>query len=183
MAKIKNRARLRKKLLALPTEVKKMIIPALEQGAQEIVDMQYHLAPVSPGGGDLRNSIDWTWGKVEAKIGLLGGGAHTPPSAATKEDLLISIYAGNESVYYARFVEFGTRPGIFGQQRTRKSKKGATKVSTVMRTHPGTKAQPFFYPGYRAMRKKVKSRIARAVNKAMKNTAALGGAPGTSDGS
>lgn len=60
-------------------------------------------------------------------------------------DLTITVYAGNSEAFYARWVEFGTVK---------------------------TSAQPFFYPAYRAMRKRAKSRIKRAGTKAAKKVAA-----------
>lgn len=143
MAKIINRERLRAKLRAMPTEIRKDIKDALERGAQEIVDLQYHLAPVRTG--HLRASIDWTWGDVPK------GAVFSSKSfqSGDPERLLISIYAGNPLAYYVRWVEFGTSKGAV--------------------------AQPFFFPGYRASRKKVLSRVTAATNKALKRVANMGG--------
>lgn len=55
--------------------------------------------------------------------------------------LSITIYAGGKEAFYARFQEFGTRE---------------------MRAHP------FFFPAWRAHKKKVKARLTRAINKAIK---------------
>lgn len=57
----------------------------------------------------------------------------------------ITIFAGNSEAYYARWVEFGTQ-----------------KMA----------AQPYFYPSYRALRRRSKSRVTRAVTKAIKKVAA-----------
>jgi hypothetical protein len=38
--------------------------------------------------------------------------------------------------------------------------------------HPGTAAQPFFYPSYRALKKRAKSRMSRAAKKAAQRVAA-----------
>jgi HK97 gp10 family phage protein len=59
--------------------------------------------------------------------------------------LKITVYAGNVKAYYARWVEFGT-----------------VKMS----------AQPFFFPSYRAMRKRIKSRITREMKKAIRSESA-----------
>jgi len=177
MAKIKNRARLRAKLRALPTEIKKHIIPALEKAAQEIVDMQHHLAPFK--SGDLRNSIDWTWGAVPKRVAFLS--LQTQPSPQSKNDLFISIYAGNEKAFYARFVEFGTRATTKGEKVTSSTSRGK-RTMTASRTFPGTRAQPFFFPAYRALKKSVKNRINRATNKALKAVAAMQGGLATSGG-
>lgn len=60
-------------------------------------------------------------------------------------DLTITIYAGNSKAFYARWVEFGTQK---------------------------MQAQPFFYPAYRALRRRAKGRVTRAINKAAKKVAA-----------
>lgn len=62
-------------------------------------------------------------------------------------ELVATVYAGDSEAFYARWVEFGT------QKMT---------------------AQPFFYPSYRALRKRSKSRIKRAITKAAKKVAAGG---------
>jgi HK97 gp10 family phage protein len=53
----------------------------------------------------------------------------------------ISIYAGNKDAFYARWQEFGTSKAP---------------------------PHPFFYPSWRLHRKKVKGRLTRAVNKAIR---------------
>ena len=56
--------------------------------------------------------------------------------------LQITIYAGGGDAFYARFQEFGTR-----------------KMA----------ANPFFFPVYRARRNSMKTRIGRAMNKAIRS--------------
>lgn len=63
-------------------------------------------------------------------------------SASTgKGDLSLTIHAGDEKAWYAALVEFGT-------------------VNAA--------AHPYFWPGWRATVKRVKSRISRAFSKALK---------------
>lgn len=57
--------------------------------------------------------------------------------------LRITIYAGGGDAFYARFHEFGT-----------------VKMS----------ASPFFFPVWRARRKRIRSRISRAMSKAIKES-------------
>ena len=64
-----------------------------------------------------------------------------------KHDLAVEVAAGGRNAFYARFVEFGT----------------------VKRA-----AQPFFFPAYRALRRKLRGRISRAVTKAAKKVAGSG---------
>lgn len=151
-ASILGLAKLEKKLKRLPDAATASIKKAMEQSADEIVSMMKSLVPEQ--SGDLKDSIGWTWGKLpngstimaQAKS-TLGGG------------LTLTIYAGNDKAFYARWVEFGTAAHING---------GMFAGSK----HPGSKASPFFFVSYRANRKRVKSRIRRAVNKAAKEVAA-----------
>jgi len=149
--KLQGRQRLLAKMAALPTEVRSAIKQALAEGADEITDMQKRLAPVKTG--DLRNSIVQTWGGARVRYSSLSATA-----GAGDPDLTVRISAGNSKVRYAHLIEFGTAPHING---------GKFAGSQ----HPGTKAQPFFYPPYRALRKRVKSRITRATTKAAKKVA------------
>lgn len=66
-------------------------------------------------------------------------------SDGVDSEFTITIFAGNSEAYYARWVEFGTQ-----------------KMA----------AQPYFYPSYRALRRRSKSRVTRAVTKAIKKVAA-----------
>lgn len=61
---------------------------------------------------------------------------------AEDPSMRIVVYAGSELAFYARWVEFGTSKA------------------------PG---HPFFWPAYRAMRSRIKSRITRAINKAIRS--------------
>lgn len=137
MAKVQGLDKLRKKMRALPDVARKEIRAAMEKGANEIVAMAKGLVPVD--NGDLRDSIGWTWGSAPKGSMTL--------AQAGEGDFRLTIYAGNDRAFYARWVEFGT------EQNT---------------------AQPFFYPSYRALRKRTKSRISRAYTKAAKKVAAGG---------
>jgi HK97 gp10 family phage protein len=151
---IEGLARLNRKLAALPVVVKKRIREAMEQGAAEIVEMAKSLCPTDSGA--LRDSVDWTWGKAPK------GAMTIATVTSTGNELTITVFAGDGEAYYARFVEFGTAAHTAG---------GKFEGATI----PAVAAQPFFYVSYRANRKKVKSRITRAINKAAKEVAAGGG--------
>lgn len=144
---------LRKKLKALPDAAKAEIQKAMEQAAQEIVDMAKGLVPVDDG--DLRNSIGWTWG--DPPRGAIVISRSRPLKNAS--DIRMTVFAGDDRAFYARWVEFGTAPhpnlGEFAGTR-----------------HPGTRAHPFFYPAYRVHRKRMKSKVSRAITKAAKKVAA-----------
>jgi HK97 gp10 family phage protein len=154
MTKVQGLDRLKKKLQRFPAVVEQEIRAAMEQSANEIVNMAKSLVPVD--GGDLRDSIGWTWGDAPEGAMVLGkvrrGGSG---------NLVITVYAGGGDAFHARWVEFGTAPHTNG---------GRFAGSD----NPGTSAQPFFYPAFRATRKRAKGRVTRAVNKAAKRVAAGG---------
>ena len=151
MTKILNLARLDRKLKRLPVLTKATIRTAMEGQAQIIVDLAKSLAPDESGA--LRESIGWTWGKAPKGSMVLGA-----VRSKLADDLTLTIYAGNDEAFYARWIEFGTAPHING---------GLFEGSK----HPGTNAQPFFYPAFRANRKGVKREIRKAVRNAAKQAA------------
>lgn len=88
-------------------------------------------------------------GRAGASIGWTWGdapaGSFTIGSVGGNEyaSLKITIYAAGGDAFYAKFHEFGT-----------------VKMA----------ARPFFFPVWRARRKKVKGRISRAISKAIKES-------------
>lgn len=156
--KILGLERLRSKLKKLPIAAEKAIKEAMEQGANEIVAMMKSLVAVE--SGDLRDSIGWTWGEKPK---------YSQAIASVKSSdgkLVLTIYAGNSKVRYAHLVEFATRAHTNG---------GKFAGSQ----HPGTSAQPFFFVSFRALRRRTKSRITRAITKSAKQVAAGGGGGST----
>lgn len=152
MARVKNRDKLLRKLAALPQRVKDQIKPAIEEGAAEIVKMQKSLVPKGDTGA-LERSIRTARGTVNRRTAVLSTG-----EVKGDPDLTLTIVAGDETAYYARWIEFGTAP------HENKGKFAGTQ-------NPGIRAQPFFYPPVRALRRRVKSRITRATRKAAKEVA------------
>lgn len=146
---------------AIPQAVKKAVRPAMERAAQDIVDIAKTLVAVDQGA--LRDSIGWTWDAAPAGSMVL--------ASSTAGELTITIYAGNDEAFYARFVEYGTQAGIFGQRVANPGagvKQSKTKGRKSYRTHGGTAAQPFFFPAYRLGKKKATMKIRRAIVKAVK---------------
>ena len=60
-----------------------------------------------------------------------------------------------------RFIEFGTPAGD-------RTEKRGPRSGTVVH-HPGTRPHPHIYPAYRLLRKRIKGRMKRAMNKAAKD--------------
>jgi HK97 gp10 family phage protein len=153
---VKGISDLNKKVAQLPRRIEAAARAAMETGADELVDMMKRLVPVD--SGDLRNSIGWTWGNAPKGAKVI---SQSDPDA---RGLRITIYAGNEKAYYAAWVEFGVEGQTAGQKITNK----AGRTRTSRRTTKGGKAQPFFFPSYRALRKRIRDRIRRETRKAMK---------------
>lgn len=92
--------------------------------------------------GELRDSIGWTFGAAPVgATGLVGSRAGS---------IRVTIYAKGPGKGYARYVEFGTQSPERGG---------------------GAPAQPFFYPAYRALRRRHRSRLTRNINKAIRKAA------------
>lgn len=163
---VKGLSQLRQKLLLLPKVAKVEIAKAMELGADDIVSMAKQLASRFTDSGDLQMSIGWTWG--EAPRGALT--LASVKGKGTAGDLKITVYAGNDKAFYARWVEFGTAPhSVAKGGGTVGGKKDASRGKGT--PHPGAKAQPFFFVSYRANRKRVRSRITRAINKSARQVA------------
>lgn len=152
---ILNLAKLEQKLKRLPQAALAEIRTAMERAADDIVALAKSLVPAD--SGDLRDSIGWTWGAPPRGALTLGKIARS----ALGKDLTITIFAGNDAAYYARWVEFGTAPHI----------NGGLFAGTK---NPGTSAQPFFYPAYRASRKEAKRKVRAATRRAAKKVASGG---------
>lgn len=137
----------RKLTMLIPRAARQAGVRATRQGAKELVAMQKRSAPVDDG--DLRESITYTepYGTTPP-YSQPGGGRR-----ARAEEFIVT--AGNTDVRYPHLVEFGTAPHTAG---------GFLEGAQ----HPGTAAQPFFWPSYRAL----KGRIARRTNKAIKEAIA-----------
>lgn len=117
---------------------------AMEEGAEEVCDYMRQLVPHK--SGDLRNSINWTWGDLPPgtfMVDEIRSGSNQGDQYAT---LRIKIYAGSKDAFYARFQEFGT---------------------------VDMPAHPFFFPGWKAkraaFRKKIRDRVRAAIREAWRN--------------
>lgn len=164
--KVLGRERLKKKFDYYPKEVRRGIVKAMEKGAEDIVQLAKYLAPKSGSTGALEESIGWTWGASPRGSMVLA----TATGKVTDGMLTITVYAGDDEAFYARWVEFGTAAHSI-------AKGGGTKAGIIAalggggKRHPGTPAHPFFYPAYRAKRKSVSSRIRSATTKAGRKAA------------
>jgi HK97 gp10 family phage protein len=151
--------RLRAQIMRTPKIALDAAAEAMEEGAKEIVEYMGGLVPQR--SGELRDSIKWTWGdapKGSLVIDEVRSGANAGSQYAT---LRITIYV---DAWYAHFVEFGTQAHSLT--------KGASVLSGKRQgqggTHPGTTAQPFFYPGWKAKKAEFNRKIKAAVQAAIR---------------
>lgn len=114
-----NRDRLRRRLKAIPVEVRKALKVQNAQNAADLVDTMKGFAPVQDGA-------------------LVSSIRHQDVSASTRISQRVS--AGARDAPYAAWVEFGTSK---------------------------SEPHPFFWPAYRLMRRRMKSRMNRAAKKAV----------------
>lgn len=144
-----GRAHLKKRLLSMPEKMRRRVDEALSKSADELVADIKAAAPVSPGGGELRDSIrKEPLGDDRIGYKVVGG----------------KKGKGRQG-WYIRFVEFGTQPGKRGERVASTGAKQAKNGRLVYRTHPGNAAQPFFFPTYRKNKSRIRSRRTRALKK------------------
>lgn len=148
---LRRKDKLFAKLQRLRPAAAQELAGSIAKGADEMVRLAKQLAPHDTGA--LARSIH-----VELD---------NEPSAPR-----VRVVAGDKDAYYARWVEFGTRPATKGDKVVDKN----GRVRKSGRTHPGTPARPFFYPAYRLLKRKMISRMGRALGKAAKQVSGNGGA-------
>lgn len=166
--------KLNRKLQQLPIRAEREIRTAMAAGADEVVALAKSLAPLgistgrnsSNNPGALRDSIGWVWGSKAPKgsvaLGNVTGGVG-------RNDLVITIFAGDDKAFYARWVEFGTKPHTITAKNAPTLTRGGVNFGKSV-SHPGAStSNAFFFPAYRALRKKIKSRISRAITKSARD--------------
>ena len=140
---VQGLANFERRWTAVPKAVRKAMLDTLEQNAEELVAEMEREKPLP------EIEVGWTWGKPPK------GAVAVAKSPATDRGLAITVWARAKSGagFNAAWFEFGTN------ERQHKSGKSTGAIT----------AQPFFYPVYRARKRRVKSRLTRNVNKAIKN--------------
>ena len=144
--KFTNRDRLRRRLKAIPIEVRKAAKGQLAANAAELVATQKRFAPVDDGA-------------LQASI------RHRDVSDSTRITQRVS--AGNSAVPYAAWVEFGTK-GVAGEAPRQNRNYRRTEVMTKgSGTHHATEPHPFFWAAYRLLRRRFRARMTKAAKKAV----------------
>ncbi|MEE2860843.1 MAG: HK97-gp10 family putative phage morphogenesis protein [Pseudomonadota bacterium] len=160
--------RILEKLKQIPDVAVDAARKAMEEGAEEIVAAMKAAAPKG-ASRKLVASIGWTWGELPPgtfMIDEIRSGGNKGDQYAT---LRLKIYAGSKEAFYARFVEFGTR----AHSLARNASVSRDKRQGQGGSHPGTAAQPFFYPTWKKMRaefrRKIRNRVRAAIREAWRN--------------
>lgn len=140
---MKGRAAFHRKLARLPKAVESEVVGVIAKEAAALVRAIEPQVPRRPGSGVLAASVGWTWGDAPAggiSIGTFRGN--------TFGQIKASIFAGvpaaskgDPDPFYGRFVEFGTEHSA---------------------------AQPFFFPTFRANRRRIRAAVSRAVTRGAK---------------
>lgn len=138
-----------RRMEAVPKAARAAVAPALLKGANDIAAAQRLFAVASKDTGALIDSIAVTGPSQATPPYSQPGGSMVVP------ELSAAVTAGNSDVRYAHLVEFGTRARMMSS-------------GSQASVHPGTAAQPFFWPGFRAARKTALGRIKRAIGKAIR---------------
>lgn len=163
--KVRGVRDLERRFAKVPKTVRAATKKALKKNAEELTAAQRHLAPVKSGA--LKRSIGYTFGVYRPANSNVRGVSATGPQA--DPDLSVTIHAGDDKAYYAAMVEFGTVDHEIKPHKAPALRlHGNRFVERV--DHPGAKPTPFFYPPYRAMRKRIKNRTTRAMRKAIRET-------------
>lgn len=152
---VKNRPEVLRALAKVDRRIVEGVALAILNGGAAIAADARSRAPVDTGA--LRASIQAE--ATQTKDGLPAARVYT-------------------NLFYARFVEFGTRASVRGQVmldgsgrswgKAGKSKRRKTRIKGVKariaaRTHPGSRARPFLYPAYKARKTGIQNGIAGAI--------------------
>lgn len=130
-------SRLKRRLAAVPQEVKDAVLPSLNRQANQMAGTMRSFAPVDTG--DLKDSIAVTPAGHQTPAYSQPGGSMTVPENA------VAITVGNSDVRYGHLVEYGTAHAAaqpFFWPTIRLQKKRAQKaiksaVSRAVRKHWG----------------------------------------------
>lgn len=117
----------------------------------------------------LFKSVNWRRGPPPAGSGILKPKILTDRQLTLLDnDLLVSVYAGDDAAYYARFVEFGTKAHAGRAFKQQRWEKATGRAARMKRGHAATRPRPFFYPVIRAYKDKIRRATAAAANRGIK---------------
>lgn len=154
-----------KRMRAIPKAAREAVQPVLLREAEKMAETMRALAPDDPAtdAPDLKSSIAVTGpGQTTPPYSQPGGSAVVPENMA-------AITVGNEEVRYPHMVEYGTAPHAVDKGANNHTLLGKARKAMKLGTmHPGTPAQPFFWPAFRMHSKKSLAAIKRGIGKAIR---------------
>lgn len=151
-------------LRGLASNAAKEVAFAINKGGEEIRDRAKALAPERTG--ELIRNIEMRdLSYREIKGAFFGGKVLT----SRKFGVNIGVFPKHNGgkAFYAPFVEFGTSKRTKGQLTGNRRQSRGRRFGN---THTGATAKPFLFPAYWSLRKRVMSRINRAIRKAARET-------------
>lgn len=149
-----NRDQLRRRLKAIPIEVRKAVRAQMKANADQLVETQKRFADAvfADPTGALQGTI-----------------RHQDTSTSTRISRRVS--AGGVNVPYAAWVEFGTKGAEAEAPRQNRNYRRTVVMTKARGTHHATQPKPFFWPAYRLLKRRMKSRMTRAAKKAITEAA------------
>lgn len=157
-----GREALTRKLQAIVPEAETEYAKAIETGAKELAEAIRSRAPRDKG--DYAASIE------AAKLAGRNSSQKPVGIQATKDPNAWGVFAS----FIWRFIEYGTKAHVIRPKNAKRlvfQADDGTTVGAMQVKHPGQAAQPHIFPTYRAMRRRIRSRVARSINKAVKKAA------------
>ncbi|MGN6208834.1 hypothetical protein [Asticcacaulis sp.] len=122
----------------------------------------------------LFKSINWRRGPMPGGAGATGAFRIRQKILTDRQlvlmddDLLVTVYEGNDDAYYAKFVEHGTKASVARDLKQTRAERARGASVRVKRAHHATKAKPHFYPVIRAYKDKIRRSNAAAANRGIK---------------
>lgn len=144
-----GRAHLKKRMLALPEQMRSRVDASLSKSADELVDAIKAAAPRRTGD-------------------LIAGIRKEPLGEGRIGYKIIGGECGKgKKGWYIRFVEYGTKasPASPGAPYKRQKGKWRGRRRKDKRAHAATPAQPFFWPTYRRMKGRIRAARTRALKR------------------
>lgn len=157
--------RLMRQIKALPELQRQAAANSLQQGAEELAEAVRRAVPAKRTGRLYRSVRAEQGGLDQAGVSEV---THARSRAKAEHGLAWRVVAGGPQAPHARWVEHGTAYAPAGNSKDAKGKTRNNK-----REHKATRAQPYFWPTIRALKKRAKSRVIRNANKAAKAAAAV----------
>lgn len=171
-SKVKGLDRLKRQIASLPRLQVEEVGLALDQGAENLAGA---IATACNDDPKLSASVGWARGEAPKNAKLKSAGFTRAQAVKSKAGLFRTIFAGDDNAFWARWRENGTAPHLLAKGAD--SSRGGLGQFLIRRRggamHPGTRAQPFFYPPIRAWKKPMKAKVLKASRTAAKRAAAL----------